>query len=44
MKNFTTSVTAILDTHEHPARVKVGDEQMQRLTNADLTRHDWHDG
>jgi len=36
-------VTAVLDTAEYPAGIKIPDEQMQQLTDdGTLTRHDWH--
>lgn len=36
-------VTAVLDTAEYPAGIKIPDEQMHQLANdGTLTRHDWH--
>lgn len=36
-------VTAVLDTTEYPAGIKIPDKQMQQLADDGiLTRHDWH--
>lgn len=38
-----TPVTAVLDTSEYPAGIKIPDEQMQHLADDGiLARHDWH--